>query len=85
MITRVQVETFRSITSADVALGPLTVLVGRNGAGKSTFVDVLRFVWDALQHNLEYAFSKRQGIAFLRRWSATKSYDIKIRLWILVC
>ncbi len=82
MITRVQVKNFRSIASADVSLGPLTVLVGRNGAGKSAFVDVLRFVRDALEHNLEYAFSQRGGIYSVRRWSAGRPYDIEIQLTV---
>ena len=82
MITRVQVKNFRSIASADVSLGPLTVLVGRNGAGKSAFVDVLSFVRDALQHNLDYAFSKRNGMMSLRRWSPNKFYELEVYLTV---
>ena len=81
MITRVQVKNFRSLVDVDVELGPLTVLVGRNGAGKSTFLDVLRFVRDALRLGLDTAISQRGGIGAIRRWSAQgKPYDIQIRV-----
>lgn len=38
-LTRVVLSNYRSIGNADVRLGPLTYLVGRNGAGKSNFLD----------------------------------------------
>jgi len=62
------VKNFRSLADVDVTLGPLTVLVGPNAAGKSAFVDALCFVRDALTLGLETAVSKRNGFsAFLRR------------------
>lgn len=82
MITRVQVKNFRSLADVDVELSPLTVLVGRNGSGKSSFVDVLRFVRDALQQGLENAIINRGGIATLRRWSPRKPHDISIAVTI---
>ena len=53
MITRVEIKNYRSIAHADVTMKSLTVLVGRNGSGKSSFVDALKFVRDALQLGLE--------------------------------
>lgn len=69
MITRVQVKNFRNLANIDVHLGPLTVLVGRNGTGKSTFLDVLRFVRDALRSGLSVAVGGRGGINALLSWS----------------
>ena len=66
MITRVRVKNFRSLADVDVALGPLTVLVGRNGAGKSAFVDALCFIRDALRSGIDEALRKRNGIAMLQ-------------------
>ena len=39
MITRVRLRNYKSIAACSVALKPLTILVGSNGAGKSNFVD----------------------------------------------
>ena len=78
MITRVQVKNYRSLGDVNLAMGPLVILVGRNGAGKSTFLDVLRFVRDGLRHGLENAVLDRHGFASLRRWSPRRPYDVEI-------
>jgi predicted ATPase len=82
LITRVRVNNFRSIADVDVRLGPLTVLVGRNGAGKSAFLDVLRFVRDAMRSGLENAIVDRHGIASLRRWAPSKPYNVEIAITV---
>lgn len=53
---------YKSIAKCDVALRPLTVVVGRNGSGKSNFLDSLHFLTDALRTSLEYAIRRRGGI-----------------------
>ena len=59
MVTRVTIADYKSIASCDVHLGALTFLVGLNGAGKSNFIDALRFCRDALRGPLEKAFADR--------------------------
>jgi predicted ATPase len=61
-LRRVGIRSFKSIAKADVSLSPLTVLVGRNGSGKSNFLDVLHFVADSLQTSLVSAVKARGGI-----------------------
>jgi len=81
MITELRVKNYRSFAEESVHLGRLTVLVGRNAAGKSNLVDVLRFVRDALQSGLDIAISKRGGMSALRRWSAKgRPYDVEVAL-----
>lgn len=82
MITRVQVKNFRSFGDIDVQLGPLTVLVGRNGVGKSAFLDVIRFVRDALRSGLETAMDERHGVTALRRWAPRKPYNVEISVTV---
>lgn len=82
MITRVQVKNFRSLADVDVTLGPLTVLVGRNGAGKSNFVDVIRFVSDAMRFGLDAAITKRKGMTVIRRVVPTEAIDVEISLTV---
>jgi len=38
MIERVQIQNFKSIRQANVPLGPVNVLIGSNGVGKSNFI-----------------------------------------------
>lgn len=68
-VTQVALRNYKSIEQCEIELHPLTVLVGRNGAGKSNIIDALRFVNDSLQNTLEYAIRERGGIAQVRRKS----------------
>lgn len=44
MLTHLKLERFKNFRSADLTMGPLTVLVGTNAAGKSNIRDALRFL-----------------------------------------
>lgn len=44
-IRSVHIKNFRSIKDAELSFGPLTALVGRNGAGKSTFLHALNIFY----------------------------------------
>jgi predicted ATPase len=68
-LRRVSIRNYKSIGKADVILSPLTILVGRNGSGKSNFLDALRFVADSLQTSLDHAVKSRGGIDVVRRRS----------------
>jgi len=81
MITKVHIKNYRSLENVDLELGRLTVLVGRNGSGKSSLVDAIKFVQDALLIGLEAAVASRNGFASLRRWSAKgRPYEIVIEI-----
>lgn len=54
-VSCVRIRNYRSIGKCQIELAPLTVLVGRNGAGKSNFLDALRFVVDGLRTSLDHA------------------------------
>lgn len=68
-IRRIRIRNYKSIATADVKPGRLSFLVGRNGAGKSNFLDALRFVADALNNTLDHALRDRGGINEVRRKS----------------
>lgn len=60
-INRVRIDNYKSIAHCDVALGRFTVLLGLNAAGKSNFLDALRFVRDALVQGPAEAVAARGG------------------------
>lgn len=80
LLRRVIIKSYRSIAGCDVALGPLTLLVGRNGSGKSNFLDALRFVADALNTSLSQALRDRGGVNEVRRCSGGHPTHLGIRL-----
>ena len=79
-ITRVILKNYKSIAVCDVRLQPLTFLVGRNGSGKSNFLDAPRFVADALNHSLDHAVRDRGGINDVCRRSRGHPNHFSIRL-----
>lgn len=80
LLTRVRIKSYKSIAVCDVKLGPLTFLVGQNGAGKSNFLDALRLVTDALRTTLDHALRDRGGINEVRRRSGGHPNNFAIRL-----
>lgn len=80
MITRVQIEHYKSIEKVDLALGPLVVLVGPNGVGKSNFIDALRLIREAVSSGLDRAVAERHGIDSIRQWSPSKPYYVSLRV-----
>jgi len=80
LIDRVQVRNYKSIGKCDVALGRLTLIVGRNGAGKSNFLDAVRFASDAVQGSIDQALRARGGIDSVRRRSTRHPHNSSIAL-----
>jgi predicted ATPase len=58
-LRRVRIRGYKSIAFCDVPLQPLTILVGRNAAGKSNFLDALAFLRDVLKVGLAEAVKIR--------------------------
>ena len=66
-LRRVSLRNYKSIERADVSLSALTVLVGKNGSGKSNFLDALRFLSESLRTSLDHAIRSRGGFQEIKR------------------
>ena len=60
-LDRLRVAGFKSIEQLDVRLKDLNILIGANGAGKSNFIGVFRFVNQILHKNLQFYVSQQLG------------------------
>lgn len=60
-VRRVSIRGYKSIEFCDVYLQPLTILVGRNAAGKSNFLDALVFLKDVVGEGLSTAVKSHGG------------------------
>ena len=60
-ISRIWARNFRSLRDFELDLAPITVLVGRNGSGKSNIIDVLKFISEAFYEGVQTAVSYRNG------------------------
>lgn len=60
-LDRVRIKGFTSIVDAEVELGPLNVLVGANGAGKSNFVKALELLGRIVDEDLRTYIARSGG------------------------
>ncbi len=79
-ITRVVLHNYRNISHCDVSLGTLAFLVGPNGSGKSNFLDALNLVRDAVDQDLDYALTRRNGLSSVMAASEGLAGTLGIRL-----
>lgn len=79
-LTRVVLRNYRNIAACEVSPGPLTFLVGPNGAGKGNFLDALRFVADSLRQSVDDAFRERGGVAMVRGRGAGRAASFGLRI-----
>ena len=59
MITRIQALNYRCLRYVDKGLGPFHLLVGPNATGKTTFLDVVRFLGQLVADGPETAVRER--------------------------
>jgi predicted ATPase len=61
IVTNLSVENYKSLRSVAVTPGPLSVVVGANGSGKSNLADCIDFVSEVYRHGLEVAVARKGG------------------------
>ena len=60
MLTKVDVAGFKAIkSSGPLALGPFTVLIGRNGVGKSSLVEAVQWLQECMVSGVAQATAAR--------------------------
>lgn len=64
-IKRIKINGFRRLLSVDLAVRPFMVLIGANGVGKTSFLDVLSVLSASASGNLNSILSQFGGIANL--------------------
>lgn len=55
MLTKLRIEGFKAVKQGELLLQPLTLLIGRNGSGKSSAVEALQWLQEATLNGLEAA------------------------------
>ena len=61
MFRRIEAWHYKCLKSVSVRLEPFNILIGPNASGKSTFLDVLGFIQDALQSDVEQAIRRHRA------------------------
>ena len=80
-LTRTRIKHYKSLSEVDFELHPnVTVLVGPNAAGKSNYVDALRFLRDAATDGLDHAMLSRGGLVRVRQNSSGELFNIGLEM-----
>ncbi|MBS1991135.1 MAG: AAA family ATPase [Cyanobacteria bacterium SZAS LIN-3] len=81
-IKEIRLRHFRSFEDARIPLDDQTILIGRNGSGKSTIIYAFEFLKSALAHSLSRAVEQSGGIAELRQRQNSPGirYDISVAI-----
>ncbi len=81
-IHSVRVKNFKSLRDVHMKEIPnFAVLIGANGTGKTTFIDVFGFLRDCLEHNARTAVQKRAGFAQLvSRGQEEETIEIELKV-----
>jgi predicted ATPase len=79
-ISRLRLNNYKSIAQCDVRLGPLTILVGPNGSGKTNLLDALEFLCRAVATSPNQALEERGGLETVLRHvpERTSSFSIGV-------
>lgn len=77
-VCSVEATNFRAFRELTFRPGPLTAVVGANAAGKSSVIDVFRFVSDSLRLSLYTALERRGGVRAVRHSSPTRPRNFSI-------
>ncbi|GAA1310495.1 hypothetical protein Psi02_39620 [Planotetraspora silvatica] len=88
MITRIEIDGFKSFQDFKLDVPPFLVLIGTNASGKSNLLDALNFVATAATRGLDAAVAEVRGDArglFRRRGDGTRvdrmSFALEFRRW----
>ena len=74
-VNELRLRNFRAFANARLGLSDLTFLVGRNGSGKSSLLDAVDFLREAVTDSLETALDRRGGILNVRRLTTDNMPD----------
>jgi predicted ATPase len=63
MVTKIQVNGFKTFNNFTMEFAPLTVIVGANASGKSNLFDAMQLLTRIVENDLKTAFSEQRGDA----------------------
>lgn len=79
-LTKIHAEGFRSLRSVDLELGPVTVLIGANGSGKSNLLTLLQMVPLMRTQSLQRFVEERGRASSFLHYGPTVSSQMSVSL-----
>jgi predicted ATPase len=79
-LDRIQIEGFKSIRKTDLNLGPVNVLIGANGAGKSNFISAFMLLQRMVAGQLQRHVMEAGGADSLLLFGSKRTSALSLRL-----
>jgi predicted ATPase len=79
---KISVERFRRLCEVELELRPLTVLIGANGTGKTSLLDVFSLLASSAQGSLNKAISDLSGLSALITYDRKKDLSLGISMGV---
>ncbi len=76
MINRISIKNFKSIQKLDLALSPINLLIGANGAGKSNFISFFKFLSNLYAQQLQNYVAEQAGADNILYFGLKKSDNL---------
>jgi predicted ATPase len=76
----IEVEGYKSIRSAKIALGAINVLIGANGAGKSNLLGLFGLLADLIDHRLQIHIGREGGADAVLHFGRKRTPSLRLSL-----
>lgn len=80
IIDSIEVKNFKSIKHTEVNFNSLNILIGKNAAGKSNFLELFQFLNDVESQGIEDAIQLRGGIEYFRNTKIADTEDFELTI-----
>jgi predicted ATPase len=86
MITKIEINGFKTFTNFQIEFAPLTIIAGTNASGKSNLFDAMQLLSRIVDDDLKTAFSLQRGDAdeLFTRYSSGSANEIGFKIELLV-
>jgi predicted ATPase len=81
MLERVILKGYKSIREAEIALRPINVLIGANGAGKSNFISLFQFMNRLSAQGMQTYVAQAGGADQILHYGRKTTERLEIELW----
>lgn len=82
LLKALHLKRFLSIPAETIEFGNPTFIVGKNGSGKSNFMEAIAFLSDAMTLPLESVFDQRGGITSVRNKTSGRGYPPNLAIGV---
>jgi len=80
MITRIEIEGYKSIKSLKLELQPINILLGSNGVGKSNFISIFSLIREMYKGNLQNYIQQKGGADSFLHFGSKNTSKIRLAL-----